>query len=96
MCRNIRTLHHFQPPTTPEEVHAASLQYVRKVSGLAKTPRDAKAERAFERAIEQVVKATTQLLESLPAVGEPRTREREKEKARERWARREQSIKAGA
>jgi hypothetical protein len=95
MCRNIRTLHHFQPPTTPEEIHAASLQFVRKVSGLAKPPRDTKAEAAYERAIAQVVKATTQLLESLPAHGEPRTREREKEKARERWARREQSIKAG-
>jgi hypothetical protein len=96
MCRNIRTLHHFQPPTTPDEIHAASLQYVRKVSGLVKLPRDARAVKAYERAIEQVVKATSQLLESLPASGEPRTREREKEKARERWARREQSIKAGA
>ncbi|MGN6110291.1 MAG: DUF2277 domain-containing protein [Kofleriaceae bacterium] len=91
MCRNIRTLHHFEPPTTPDEIRAASLQYVRKVSGLAKPPRD--AELAFERAIEQIAEATTALLAALPARGEPRTREGEREKARTRWIRREQARK---
>jgi hypothetical protein len=87
MCRNIRTLHHFEPPTTPDEIRAASVQYVRKVSGLPKPSRDAEA--AFERAVDQITAATTQLLESLPARGEARTREREREKARARFARRQ-------
>ncbi len=87
MCRNIRTLHHFAPPTTPEEIHAASLQYVRKVSGIAKPSREAEA--AFERAVAQVAKATTALLEALPERGTPRTREGERAKARARWTRRE-------
>jgi hypothetical protein len=91
MCRNIRTLHHFEPPTTPEEIHAASLQYVRKVSGLAKPPRD--AERVFARAVERVAEATAALLEALPERGAPRTREGEREKARARWTRREQARK---
>ena len=89
MCRNIRILHHFKPPTTPEEIHAASLQYVRKVSGLAKPSREAEA--AFARAVDRVAAATTALLEALPARGEPRTREGEREKARQRWTRREQA-----
>lgn len=92
MCRNIRTLHHFEPPTTPEEIRAASLQYVRKVSGVAKPSRDAEA--AFERAIDKIAAATTALLEALPARGEPRTREGEREKAKARWTRREQSRRA--
>jgi hypothetical protein len=94
MCRNIRTLHHFQPPTTPDEIHAASLQYVRKVSGFGKPPADAKAEAAYERAIKQIAQATTKLLDSLPERGEPRTREGEREKARARWTQREQRMKA--
>lgn len=92
MCRNIRTLHHFEPPTTPEEIHAASLQYVRKVSGLAKPSRDAEA--AFARAVEKIAAATTALLDSLPERGEPRTREGEREKAKARWTRREQARRA--
>ncbi len=91
MCRNIRVLHHFEPPTTPEEIREASLQYVRKVSGLAKPSREAEA--AFARAVERVAAATTTLLEALPPRGEPRTREREREKARQRWTRREQARK---
>jgi hypothetical protein len=93
MCRNIRVLHHFKPPTTPDEIAAAALQYVRKVSGMQKAPKDSEA--AFQKAIDQVAKATTALLEKLPERGEPRTREGEKEKAKARWERREQSIKAG-
>lgn len=91
MCRNIRTLHHFEPPTTPEEIRAAALQYVRKVSGQVKPPKGHEA--AFEAAIEQVFAATSELLEALPLRGEARTREGEREKARVRWQRREQAIR---
>ncbi len=92
MCRNIRVLHHFRPPTTPDEVAAAALQYVRKISGIQKPSKDVEA--AFEKAITQITKVTTALLDSLPERGEPRTREGEKEKAKARWERREKSIKA--
>jgi hypothetical protein len=91
MCRNIRTLHHFKPPTTPDEIHAAALQYVRKVSGMREPSKDAVA--AFEKAVAQIAAATTKLLDALPENGEPRTREGEKEKAKVRWARREQAIR---
>jgi hypothetical protein len=91
MCRNIRTLHNFKPPTTPDEIHAAALQYVRKVSGIREPSKDAVA--AFERAIAQVQAATTKLLAALPANGEPRTREGEKAKAKARWERRESAIR---
>ena len=91
MCRNIRTLHHFKPPTTPEEIRAASLQYVRKVSGVREPSKDAEA--AFERAVEQITSVTKKLLDALPVRGEPRTREGEQEKARARWARRERAMK---
>ena len=84
MCRNIRVLHHFQPPTTPEESQAASLQYVRKVSGL-RAPTKADTE-AFERAVNEITEATTRLLQNLPERNEPRTREGEMEKAKKRWA----------
>ena len=94
MCRNIRVLHNFKPPTTPDEIAAAALQYVRKVSGMQRPPKDKAVEKAFEKAIEQISKVTTALLESLPEHGEPRTREGEKEKARARWERREKAIKA--
>lgn len=87
MCRNIRVLHHFEPPTTPEEVRAAALQYVRKVSGTQK-PNVAERE-AFERAIDEVTAATERLLVALVPRGEARTREGEREKAKARWQRRE-------
>jgi hypothetical protein len=93
MCRNIRVLHHFRPPTTPEEINAAALQFVRKISGMQKPPKD--SEVAFERAIVQITKVTTALLDTLPVRGEPRTRDGEKAKARARWERREKTIKAG-
>ncbi|MDB4944311.1 MAG: hypothetical protein JWP97_3845 [Labilithrix sp.] len=85
MCRNIRVLHHFRPPTTADEVHAAALQYVRKVSGTTpgKTPNA-----AFEEAVAEVAAATAKLLATLPARGEPRTREGEREKARLKWGQR--------
>ncbi|AKU96107.1 hypothetical protein AKJ09_02771 [Labilithrix luteola] len=86
MCRSIRVLHDFQPPTTEEEVRAAALQYVRKVSGMTKPTRG--STEAFERAVDEVEKATRLLLDALPPRDEPRTREGERAKARLRWQRR--------
>ncbi len=83
MCRNIRLLHHFEPPTTPEEIRAAAQQYVRKVSGV-RAPAKANATE-IEQAVEAVTKATARLLESLPERGEARTREGERTRARARW-----------
>ena len=83
MCRNIRVLHHFQPPTTPDEIAAASLQYVRKVSGL-RAPGKSDAE-AFDRAVADIAEATTRLLAALPSRGDARTREGERTKARLKW-----------
>lgn len=90
MCRNIRVLHHFEPPTTPEEVRAAAEQYVRKVSGLAR-PTKADTDE-FTRAVEAVARATRRLLEKLPERGAPRTREGERERARTRWTSRAARI----
>jgi hypothetical protein len=86
MCRNIRTLHNFQPPATQEEVQAAALQYVRKVSGSTK-PSKANAE-AFDRAVEEVAHATAHLLEDLVAVSPPKDREVEAAKRKARAAQR--------
>jgi hypothetical protein len=83
MCRNIRVLHHFEPPTTREEMRAAALQYVRKVSGIAKPSQIDTA--AFERAIEEITAGTERLLGSLSARGVVRTREQERERGRARW-----------
>ncbi len=91
MCRNIRVLSHFQPPTTPEEIRAAALQYVRKVSGTTK-PSQAEIA-AFERAVDEVAKTTERLLASMPPrPGLVRTREGEREKARARWVKRVERI----
>jgi hypothetical protein len=73
MCRNIRTLHNFEPPATAEEVSSAALQYVRKVSGMQKASH-ANAE-AFELAVEEVTAATAKLLESLVTSAPPKDRE---------------------
>ena len=86
MCRNIKTLHNFEPPATGDEMRAAALQYVRKVSGSAK-PSKAN-EHAFAHAVEEIADATQRLLESLVTVAPPRDREREAEKARARAAQR--------
>ncbi|HUY70955.1 MAG TPA: DUF2277 domain-containing protein [Gaiellaceae bacterium] len=75
MCRNIRTLHNFDPPTTQDEVHAAAVQYVRKVSGMQK-PSQANAE-AFERAVEAVSRVTEDLLGELVTSAPPKDRELE-------------------
>lgn len=86
MCRNIRTLHNFEPPASAEEVHDAALQYVRKISGSTK-PSQANAE-AFDRAVEQVAAVTAELLSSLVTSAPPKNREAEAEKRRERGRRR--------
>jgi len=91
MCRNIRVLHNFKPPTTPDEIAAAALQYVRKVSGMREPGKEASI--AFEKAVQQVTAATAKLLDALPDGGTPRTREGEKAKAKIRWERREAAIK---
>ena len=84
MCRNIRQLHNFEPPTTRDEVHEAALQYVRKVSGSTK-PSRANAE-AFDRAVRAVEAATAQLLSDLVTAAPPKDREVERAKARARRA----------
>jgi hypothetical protein len=86
MCRNIRTLHNFEPPASEDEVHAAALQYVRKISGSTK-PSLANAE-AFERAVDDVAEISRRLLAELVTTAPPKDREVEAAKARERTQRR--------
>ena len=86
MCRNIRTLHNFEPPASPDEVRAAALQYVRKISGFSK-PSAANAT-AFERAVEEVAAASARLLDELVTAAPPKDREVEAAKARARAAQR--------
>ena len=86
MCRNIRTLHNFEPPATEDEVRAAALQYVRKISGYTK-PSRANAE-AFERAVEAVAHVSLHLLHDLSTTSPPKDREVEAAKARAPAARR--------
>jgi hypothetical protein len=83
MCRSIRPLHNFVPPATDDEVRAAALQYVRKVSGFTR-PSQANAA-AFDEAVEAVAGATKRLVGRLVTSAPPRTREAERERARERW-----------
>jgi hypothetical protein len=82
MCRNIRTLHNFEPPASEEEIHAAALQYVRKISGTTKPSKANEA--AFERAVEEVAAASTRLLASLVTSAAPRDRAVEAARARAR------------
>jgi hypothetical protein len=82
MCRNIRTLHNFDPPASDDEVRSAALQYVRKISGYTK-PSQANAE-AFEQAIEEVAAVSTKLLDRLVTSAPPKDREVEAEKRRAR------------
>ena len=86
MCRNIRQLHNFEPPATSDEVRAAALQYVRKVSGSTKPSLANQA--AFDRAVEEVAHITAHLLEDLVTAAPPKDREVEAAKARERSAKR--------
>jgi hypothetical protein len=86
MCRNIRTLFNFQPPATDEEIRAASLQFVRKLSGFNK-PSKAN-EQAFDAAIEDVAKVARRLIDQLVTTAEPRDRAVEAQRARARAAQR--------
>ena len=86
MCRSIRTLANFDPPATDDEVRAAALQFVRKLSGQARPSRANEA--AFERAVDDVTAAAERLLGSFVSTAPPRNREVEAEKARERSRRR--------
>lgn len=86
MCRNIRTLYNFEPPATDDEVRAAAVQYVRKVSGFTR-PSQANAE-AFERAVEAVAEVSRELLSQLTTNAPPKDREAEAAKARARAAER--------
>jgi hypothetical protein len=86
VCRNIQTLANFDPPATDEEVRAAALQFVRKLSGATRPSRA--NEEAFERAVDDVAVAAGRLLGSLTTAAPPRNREAEAEKARERSRRR--------
>ncbi|GAB2860648.1 hypothetical protein C8D87_105177 [Lentzea atacamensis] len=86
MCRNIRVLHNFEPPATPDEVQAAALQYVRKVSGAAKP--SAANQAAFDKAVAAVAAATQELLDALVTTAPPKDREVEAAKAKARAAER--------
>lgn len=86
MCRNIRTLHNFEPPATEDEIRDAALQYVRKLSGMRDPSRANEA--AFDRAVEEVAAATERLLAGLVTAAPARDREREAERRRARSAER--------
>ena len=87
MCRNIQTLYNFEPPATHEDIDAAALQYVRKISGFTK-PSQANAD-AFERAVQAVTEASAQLLDELVTSAPPKDREAHVARARARWAQRQ-------
>jgi hypothetical protein len=86
MCRNIKTLHNFEPPATAEEIHDAALQYVRKISGSTKPSKANEA--AFARAVEAVTAVSMRLLDELVTSAPPRDREVERARARARAERR--------
>lgn len=94
MCRNIRVLYNFQPPTTPDEIRAAALQYVRKVSGVLK-PGVADVA-AFEQAIDKLTATTTRLLDTMTSRAPVRTREGERQKGQARWLAQQSRIARGA
>ena len=86
MCRSIKTLYNFEPPATEQEIRAAALQFVRKLSGFS-VPSKAN-QQAFERAVDEVAASATQLIDSLVTTAEPRDRAIEAERARARSAER--------
>jgi hypothetical protein len=93
MCRNIKTLHNFQPPATEAEIRASAIQFVRKLSGFTKPSKANEA--AFDRAVEKVTEAAQELLDSLTTNAPPRDREVEAAKARARSAERFPATVAG-
>jgi len=86
MCRNIKTLYNFEPPVTPEEVRAASLQFVRKITGFNKPSKANEA--AFQAAIDNIANVSLRLLQSLETSAPPKNREQEAAKAKARAAER--------
>ena len=94
MCRNIRVLFNFDPPADHEEIRAAALQYVRKVSGSTK-PSQANAD-AFDAAVDEIAAATHRLLSALTTSAPAKNREDEAEKARARWRRRDAAARQGS
>jgi hypothetical protein len=92
MCRNIKTLHHFEPPATVEEVRASALQYVRKLTGMNSPSRV--NQRAFNSAVEEITALTLKLFDRLEVHSPPRSREAEKLKAAERNSKREEQMRA--
>ena len=92
MCRNIKTLHHFEPPATKEEVRASALQYVRKLTGM-NAPSKAN-QKAFDSAVDEITALTLRLFDSLEVQSPPRSREEEKLKAAERGRKREVLLRA--
>jgi hypothetical protein len=94
MCRNIKTLFNFEPPATEDEIRAASVQFVRKLSGFNKPSRA--NQQAFDAAIESVARVAHELLDSLTTEASPRNREIEAAKARERAAKRFGASRSGS
>lgn len=92
MCRNIRLLHHFEPPASREEVRASALQYVRKLTGM-NAPSKAN-EKAFEETVDEITRLTLKLFDALEVKSPPRTREDEYAKALERGRKREAQLRA--
>ena len=91
MCRNIKTLHHFEPPATEDEVRASALQYVRKLSGLKSFSKA--NQHACEHAVDHITEITLDLFKQLVVRGPPRSREAEREKAIERGRKREEQLR---
>ena len=91
MCRNIKTLHHFEPPATEEEVRASALQYVRKLSGMNRPARG--NQEAFDAAVESITRITLDLFDKLEAKGPLRSREQEKQRAAERGRKRDEQVR---
>ena len=91
MCRNIKTLHHFEPPATEEEVRASALQYVRKLTGLKSFSKANK--HACSHAVDEITEITLRLFGQLDVHGPPRSREAERQKAIERGKKREQHLR---
>ena len=92
MCRNIKTLHHFDPPATEEEVRASALQYVRKLTGLKAFSKANK--QACEHAVDDITAITLRLFGEIEVHGPPRSREAERQKAIERGKKREEQLRA--
>jgi hypothetical protein len=92
MCRNIKTLHHFQPPATQAEVEASALQYVRKLTGMTAPSQANRA--VFDAAVHEITAVTLHLFDHLEVHSPPRSREAEKLKALERGKKREAQLRA--